>query len=214
MSMTGPDGEPRVIGSDVVGFGADWAEAARRALDSGAVFESGGEVQRRRVRRPDAPEEVAFPVAPMLDMAFQLLAFFILTFQPASNELRIDLELPVAAPSQMRAEGGQARLDTSRMGLPDLGIDSDLRVTAASDDEGNLVSLKLGLTQVPDIATLEDRLKRYGKVLDEKPLSVTLVADPRLLYEEAARIVAAAQAAGAQAIHLAEPPPEPGRPQP
>jgi hypothetical protein len=122
MNMTGPEGEPRVIGSDLVGFGADWAEAARRGLESAPIYASEGEVPRRRVRRPDAPEEVAFPVAPMLDMAFQLLAFFILTFQPASNELRIDLELPVAAPSQMRAEGGQARLDTSRMGLPDLGI--------------------------------------------------------------------------------------------
>ncbi len=31
--------------------------------------------------RPGMPEEVSFPVAPMLDMAFQLLAFFILTFK-------------------------------------------------------------------------------------------------------------------------------------
>ncbi len=206
------EGEPRVVSSDVVGFGADWAAAASRALEGGTVVEPAPEVHRRRVRRPGLPDEVAFPVAPMLDMAFQLLAFFILTFQPASNELRIDLELPVAAPVQARAEGGLAKLDTSRMGLPDLGIESDLRVTVTSDDEGNLVSIKLGLTQVPDLATLEDRLKRYARVLDNKPLGVTLLADPRLLYEEAAKIVAAAQAAGAQTIHLAEPP-EAGRPE-
>lgn len=207
------EGEPRVVVSDVVGYGADWAEASRRALMAGDVAEPAALTPRRKVRRPSSPDEVDFPVAPMLDMAFQLLAFFILTFQPASNELRIDLELPVAAPSQRRAEGGQARLDASKMGLPDLGIESDLRITAQSDDEGNLVSIRLGLTDVPDVATLEDRLRRYAKVLEDKPLGVTLMADPRLLYEEAARIVAAAQAAGARTIHLAEPPAA-GRPTP
>jgi len=212
MSETAFEGQGRVIDSGVVGFGADWAEAARRGLEAGGVIEPAQ--PSRRVRRPGAPDEVAFPVAPMLDMAFQLLAFFILTFQPASNELRIDLELPVAAPAQARAEGGRARLDTARMGLPDLGIESDLRVTATSDDEGNLVSLKLGLTPVPDLATLEDRLRRYGRVLDDKPLGVTLLADPRLVYEEAARIVAAAQSAGAKTIHLAEPPQAKGGSQP
>ena len=47
-------------------------------------------------RRPAPPDEVYFPVVPMLDMAFQLLAFFILTFQPPGRETRIDLELPAA----------------------------------------------------------------------------------------------------------------------
>lgn len=202
--MNQGDPNARAIESDLVGFGSDWAEAARQALADDHRPAESTEI-RRRVRRPGPPEEVDFPVTPMLDMAFQLLAFFILTFQPASNELRIDLELPVAVPTQARAEGGQARLDTSRLGLPDLGIDSDLRVTALSDDEGALVSIKLGLTTVPDLATLEDRLKRYRQVLDNKPLSVTLLADPRLAYDEAARIIAAAQAAGAQSIHLAEP---------
>jgi biopolymer transport protein ExbD len=211
--MNDSSGQPRVVVSDVVGFGADWASAARQALESDAPLELADDGPRRRVRRPGPPEEVSFPVAPMLDMAFQLLAFFILTFQPASNELRIDLEMPVAAATQPRAEGGQARLDASRIGLADLGIESDLRVTAQSDAEGNLVSIKLGLTQVPDVSTLEDRLKRYAKVLDNKPLSVTLIADPRLLYDEAARIVAAAQSAGARSIHLAEPSPS-GSPAP
>ena len=36
-------------------------------------------------RRPSESPEV--PVAPMLDMAFNLLTFFIFTFQPAPMEL-------------------------------------------------------------------------------------------------------------------------------
>ena len=33
-----------------------------------------------------------------------------------------------------------------------------------------------------------------------------LIADPRLRYEDAARLIAAAQSAGAETIHLAETP--------
>jgi biopolymer transport protein ExbD len=49
-------------------------------------------------------------------------------------------------------------------------------------------------------------LTRYRKLLEDKPLKVLLVADPRLVYEEAARLIAAAQSAGAETIHLAETP--------
>ena len=50
-----------------------------------------------RPRRKKPPEEtVEFPVAPMLDMSFQLLAFFILTFQAPSGETRIDLQTNAA----------------------------------------------------------------------------------------------------------------------
>ena len=41
--------------------------------------------------RPGPPDEVFFPVTPMLDMAFQLLAFFILTFKAPSAETHLDL---------------------------------------------------------------------------------------------------------------------------
>jgi biopolymer transport protein ExbD len=38
--------------------------------------------------------EVALPVTPMLDVAFQLLFFFIMTFHPADLEGQIELSLP------------------------------------------------------------------------------------------------------------------------
>ena len=62
---------------------------------------------RSRRYRPGPPEEVSFPVAPMLDMAFQLLAFFILTFKAPSAETHLDLDLPatpVALPAASRGE--------------------------------------------------------------------------------------------------------------
>lgn len=190
--------------SDLAGFGPNWADTVARSLAGQSPVNPVESPPARRTRRPGPPEEVAFPVAPMLDMAFQLLAFFILTFQPASNELRIDLELPIAAPAQPRAEGGQAKSDTSLSVIPKIDIANDLRITATADGNGNLVSLKLGLADVPDIKTLGDRLTRYRKLLENKPLKVVLMADPGLTYDQAAQIIAAAQAAGAETIHLGE----------
>src|SRR5262245_28589242 len=37
---------------------------------------------KRRHRGDDSPPEVTLPITPMLDMAFQLLFFFVATFQP------------------------------------------------------------------------------------------------------------------------------------
>ncbi len=38
-------------------------------------------------------ESVAVPVTPMLDMAFQLLTFFILTYQPMPSEVQFSMNL-------------------------------------------------------------------------------------------------------------------------
>ena len=195
----------RAINSEMAGFGQDWAAAAAAVLElEDAQSHTVTDVPARRRQRPGPPEEVAFPVAPMLDMAFQLLAFFILTFQPASSELRIDLDLPIANPTPPRMEGGQARSESRIATVPKVDISNDLRVTVTANEEGLLVGVKLGLADVPDLSTLQDRLSRYRKLLDDKPLKIVLMADPRLRYDDAARIIAAAQAAGAKTIHLSE----------
>ena len=49
-----------------------------------------------------------FPVTPMLDMAFQLLAFFVLTFQAPSAETHLDLHLPATPAALPAAPRGQA----------------------------------------------------------------------------------------------------------
>ena len=59
-------------------------------------------------------------MTPMLDMAFQLLAFFIITFKPPTAETHLDLDLPatpVALPSASR-EAAQP--------IPARNVDTDL----------------------------------------------------------------------------------------
>ncbi len=160
--------------------------------------------QGNRRRRGASYEEVPFPVTPMLDMAFQLLAFFILTFQAPSLETHLDLYLPAAATALPGAPQGQARPDATPR-RADLDLENDLIIRAESDELGGLKSLRLGEATLPDLDALADRLRRYGTVLDGRPLRVRLVADDGLRYEEAAKIVAICSSLGVASVRLSDP---------
>ena len=86
-------------------------------------------------------KEVMFPVTPMLDMAFQLLAFFVLTFQAPTGETRLDLYLPAAPAVLPSLPGGQARTTTARN---DSDLENDLLLRVEADDLGDLKSIEAG----------------------------------------------------------------------
>jgi biopolymer transport protein ExbD len=155
----------------------------------------------RRSKRPRPPDEVAFPVTPFLDMAFQLLAFFILTFRPPSRETRIDLYLPSAPSTLPKAPRG--RILAPRPDDPDL--ENDLQIRATADARGGLSSLRLGETAVRDAKDLEKRVRQYSRLLNGKVLRVTFIAPDALRYEEAAQIIGACEAAGVMSVRLVEP---------
>jgi biopolymer transport protein ExbD len=140
----------------------------------------------------------------MLDMAFQLLAFFILTFQAPTRETRIDLYLP-SAPSAL--PGTVASTPDSPRSRPpaDSDLESDLIVRARADDLGDLSSLTLLGADVPDAAELGSRLRKYVQVMGDEPVKVRLIADESLRYEEAAKLVAACSSAGVASLRLGGP---------
>ena len=156
----------------------------------------------RRERRgsSNSAEAVQLPITPMLDMAFQLLAFFILTFQVANPETRLDLYLPVAA---VALPGSGPRAAAAKPEADD-DLDASLIVRAEADDDGSLKRLRLGENELPDVEALGERLRRYASLLEGRPLRVLLEADDRLRYEEAARLVGACSTAGVSAIRLAD----------
>ena len=95
----------------------------------------------------------------------------------------------------------------------DTDLENDLLIRAEADDLGDLKALRLDEAPLPDLATLGKRLRRYTELLDGRPLRIRLVADDRLRYEPAARIIATCSAAGVAAIRLTQPgatPPLPG----
>src|SRR6202453_2704196 len=166
---------------------------------------------RSRRYRPGPPDEVSFPVAPMLDMAFQLLAFFILTFKAPSAETHLDLYLPATPVALPAASGGEAHPTPAR--VVDTDLENDLLVRAEANDLGDLKALRLGEAPLPDLTTLGKRLRRYTELLEGRPLRVRLIADDGLRYEPAARVIATCSAAGVAAIRLTQPgatPPLPG----
>jgi len=156
----------------------------------------------RPLLRQRTPEEVQFPVTPMLDMAFQLLAFFILTFQAPSAETRLDLYLPAAPAALPGAPQGLAQFSRNRA---DLELETDLFIRAQADDLGELKTLRLGDGSVPTLQALGERLSRYVEVLQGKPLRVLLIADDTLRYEVAARLIGTCGEAGVTSIRLADP---------
>jgi biopolymer transport protein ExbD len=57
----------------------------------------------RAKKKGEPPIDVMLPITPMLDMAFQLLAFFIMVYRPAAKEGQEELVLPTAEERQQRA---------------------------------------------------------------------------------------------------------------
>ena len=57
-------------------------------------------MKRKKKWQPDGGVDLGIIITPMLDMAFQLLAFFIMTYQPSPSEAALDGSLLPAAHDQ------------------------------------------------------------------------------------------------------------------
>jgi biopolymer transport protein ExbD len=87
----------------------------------------------RRRKKPTEHVEPDLPITPMLDMSFQLLAFFIMTFKPAPTEGQIAMSLPPAE------EGGES------MSIPDLTSPKPARfaVRVIPNERGGIASMNI-----------------------------------------------------------------------
>lgn len=96
-------------------------------------------------------------LAAMLDMAFQLLAFFILTFRPAPVEGQISLRLPPAQPISPVKDAVQAG-DNEANNDPVQGLNS-LVISVVPSAGGGIGSMAIGEGVVATLTGLNDRLK-------------------------------------------------------
>jgi hypothetical protein len=149
-------------------------------------------------RHKSPPIGVEFPV-----MAFQLLAFFILTFQAPTTETHLDLYLPAAPLALPGSNLGQSKEPLPRRA--DFDLENDLLIRAEADDVGDLKRLTLGEAPMESLDRLTQKLSQYAALMKGRPLRVRLLADDRLRYEEAARIVGACSTVGVAAIRLSGP---------
>ena len=94
----------------------------------------------------------------MLDMAFQLLTFFILTFRPAPVEGQISLRLPPPQAVVATKDAPKAGSDTKTTTIPVQGVNTLTITVFANTKTGQIDSLGVGETQVSGIAALNAKL--------------------------------------------------------
>jgi biopolymer transport protein ExbD len=98
--------------------------------------------------------DIEVPLTPMLDVAFQLLTFFILTFKPAPLELQFDLNLLPTTP-QAQPEPEPPPEDSPSDEPPAI---RSFQVTLLSNRTGELTGIELEELRFENIAALNDRL--------------------------------------------------------
>lgn len=90
-------------------------------------------MHRRHRRVSTSFVEPDLPITPMLDMSFQLLAFFITTFNPTPTEGHLDVGLPAE-------KGGQS---TKLPDPTDAELIEDLTVRIESDEKGDIAAISI-----------------------------------------------------------------------
>jgi biopolymer transport protein ExbD len=145
----------------------------------------------RRKRQGTDFVEPDLPITPMLDMSFQLLAFFIMTFQPKPNEGQIALTLP-------KEEGGPGVANSSVVddNKPRHFI---VRVTATESGNIDTITFSEDASPVPPrtvggdrpVEAYRDELKALAEQLerDKKTGKVTLELADKLLQAYVVQLV-------------------------
>ncbi len=139
--------------------------------------------------------EPDLPITPMLDMSFQLLAFFIMTFKPAPTEGQIALTLPKDEGSA-NPQSTPSPVDEAK---PKLYI---VRVTATGD--GSIEKMTIMDSEAPDqgeeikAAAGKDQVEAYHAALakrsaqlekDKRPGKITLELSEQLLQAYVVQLV-------------------------
>jgi len=133
----------------------------------------------KRRRRKVKQEGVKLNMAAMLDMAFQLLAFFIATFKPMTIEQQIALKLP--PPEKVKSE-----TETSKPN-PDSPVDvllKSMRVGLEASPDGLLASILFidDGSRARDLNDFEAKMRtKLESAAKATPIEqVILEVDPRL----------------------------------
>ena len=133
-------------------------------------------------------EDIELNVTAMLDMAFQLLTFFILTFRPAPVEgqvlLRMPLPQPVGGVRSGETPGNNAQNPNPLQEL------NTLVISAVANDTGGLRQLAVGETTMSNsLSALDSQL---GKLLGDEGSAfdqVIIRVDSRLRYDALMQVI-------------------------
>jgi biopolymer transport protein ExbD len=132
--------------------------------------------------------EVELNLAAMLDMAFQLLTFFILTFRPAPVEGDMLLHMPPPMPTTVVKNAQAAGSDTKNVN-PVQGLNT-LVITLQGDAGGGIEAVSIGDTKVEGgVPALTSRLKSVLGAEMAAFDQVLIQVDPKVHYQELMRVI-------------------------
>jgi biopolymer transport protein ExbD len=162
-------------------------------------------------RKAEPGPEPNLPVTPMLDMAFQLLAFFVMTYHPSDLEGQMDLNLPsenitqAPKPEDVKPD---AASDKKPLELP-ANLTVIVRTQRDNVNNGLISGLTLqddaGPQQVDNLAKLRDELKkRHATVANNE--NIRIQGDSKLRWDAMVEVMDVCQQAGFKNISFVAPP--------
>lgn len=168
-------------------------------------------MRRNRRRALDLPIEIQLPITPMLDMSFQLLAFFVITFRSTSaSEGQLDVALP--RPVEARAKD-PSQIDLTKQTSADADESAEVTVSLAANPSGELSGITIHEQKEKTIAAptaaelcaaLQAELKK-SREASGKAGAIKIEAAATLRYARLVEVMDACLAAGYRRIGFAPP---------
>ncbi len=168
-------------------------------------------MSRGRSKSGDAAPEVTIPITPMLDMAFQLLTFFIFTYHPSGLEGQMDMNLPSEKTAAAHSKE-QVDPNTPSNKNQELEFPSDLTVIVRTQQDGvnNGIISALTLEQasgprpVADLKALEAELAEAKKTSTNP--NIKIQGDGKLKWSAIVQVMDVCRKAGFNNISFVPPP--------
>ena len=146
--------------------------------------------------------DINVPIVPMLDMSFQLLSFFILTFHPMPQEGQLSINLPKLDATDKPPE----QVDPT---IPDENKKDEYTIFLNASADGGLanISLKAPAGEAPNIRNLGDLSYQLDHINPpagggKERVSITIESDPDLTFARLIEVMNLCKRAGYDTVNL------------
>jgi len=130
--------------------------------------------------------EIEIPVTPMLDMAFQLLTFFILTYKPAPSEGQFSMNLLPAQPATVVGkESPKEESSSTSLAVELRTLQTVLRAGAG----GQIGQITLSDNPIAGIEALKTELESLVNDPNLQFEQALIKVDPHLKYSELMKVI-------------------------
>jgi biopolymer transport protein ExbD len=156
-------------------------------------------VARKRKRKDETPVDVTLPITAMLDMSFQLLSFFILTFHPMPIEGQLSINLP-------KIDAADKPQDDP---TPPEDKKDEYTVTLIANSSGEVGNISMkgptgDMGNIHNFAELFDQLKKIPKPQGRgaEGVAITIEASNDLVYGRLIDVMDMCKKAGYDSVNL------------